>query len=185
MSLIMLKGQSANQGRQFRRQYVQGAVFQYLGEDITLNLLPSSSEKHCQVERVDDRLDVSLPRHIDRSDTAAIQAAIEHFYRQQAKLYLPQRTREIAAALGFEYERVRIKNQRTRWGSCSSKRNLNFNLRLMMTLPDAIDYIIIHELCHLVHMNHSPAFWALVAKHCPSYKIWHQWFKQNSRYIVF
>ena len=183
--LATMKKLRLNQGRQFRRQYVQGAVFQYLGDDITLNLLQPSGRKRHQVQLVGSRLDVSLPKPGDSSDATAVQAAIEDFYRQQAKLYLPQRTREIAAALGFEYGRVRIKNQKTRWGSCSSKRNLNFNLRLMMAPPDAIDYIIVHELCHLVHMNHSKSFWALVAKHCPNCKAWHQWFKQNSQYLVF
>lgn len=183
--LATMKKLQADQGRPFQRQYVQGAIFQYLGEDVTLNLLQSSGEKRGQVQLVGRRLDVFLPRPGDRSDAAVIQAAVEDFYRQQAKLYLPQRTWEIAKPLGFEYKRVRIKNQKTRWGSCSSKRNLNFNLRLMMAPSDAIDYIIVHELCHLAHMNHSKAFWALVAKHCPNYNVWCQWFKQNSQYLVF
>ena len=183
--LATMKKLQANQNRRFQRQYVQGAIFQYLGDDVTLNLLQSSGRKQPQVQLAGRRLDVSLPRPGASSDAAVIQAAIEDFYRQQAKLYLPQRTREIAEPLGFEYERVRIKNQKTRWGSCSIKRNLNFNLRLMMAPPDAIDYIIVHELCHLVHMNHSKAFWALVAKHCPNYNVWRQGFKQNSRYLVF
>lgn len=173
----------AHRAKAFRRRYVQGAVFQYLGDDVTVNLLPPSGRKGHQVRLVGGRLDVSLPN--DGRDAAAVRAAIEDFYRQQAKDYLPARTRQIAAALGFEYGRVRIKNQKTRWGSCSIKRNLNFNLRLMMAPPGAVDYVIIHELCHLAYMNHSKPFWNLVAKHCPNYEHWRRWFKQNSRYLVF
>ena len=71
----------------------------------------------------------------------------------------------------FDYNRIAIRNQKTRWGSCSSDKNLNFNYRLCLLPPDAADYIIVHELCHLQEMNHSQAFWRLVARAIPNYKI--------------
>ncbi len=70
---------------------------------------------------------------------------------------------------GVVWNRVAIRDQRRRWGSCSSRGNLNFNYRLVFLPEHLFDYIIIHELCHLVEMNHGPAFWALVAKECPDY----------------
>ena len=172
------------QSTAFQRQYVQGAIFPYLGDDLRLSLLTSTNGKP-SVKRVGARLDVALPPAVEGNDSAALRTAIELFYRQQAKLHLPRRTREIAETIGLKYGRVYIRNQKTRWGSCSSKGNLNFNLRLMMAPPAAIDYVIIHELCHLVHMNHSRAFWALVAKHCPDWQDWREWFKENSPYLVF
>ena len=69
----------------------------------------------------------------------------------------------------FSYSRVFIKNQKTRWGSCSSKRNLNFNYKIIYLPPHLVDYLIVHELCHLQHLNHGPAFWALVARALPNY----------------
>lgn len=69
----------------------------------------------------------------------------------------------------FSYGRVFIKNQKTRWGSCSSKRNLNFNYKIIHLPPHLVDYLIVHELCHLEQMNHGPMFWALVARALPNY----------------
>ncbi|MBU1202916.1 M48 family metallopeptidase [Patescibacteria group bacterium] len=71
---------------------------------------------------------------------------------------------------GFKINRIAIRNQKSRWGSCSSDKNLNFNYRLTLIPPDLADYIIVHELCHLSQMNHSKAFWQLVAQTVPDYK---------------
>lgn len=169
---------------QFQRRYQQGEIFRFLGENKTLNLIQKAHGKSIVVKLSDETIDVSLPSDKSINDTDAIQQAVENFYRKEAKSYLTERTLAIADQLGFEVNRIVIKNQKTRWGSCSNKSNLNLNLRLMMTPPDAIDYIIIHELCHLVHMNHSKAFWKLVGKHCPDYKYWRKWFKAQSQYLV-
>jgi len=69
----------------------------------------------------------------------------------------------------FSFNKISIKNQKTRWGSCSSKGNLNFNYKILFLSEELRDYIIVHELCHLVEMNHSKSFWSLVAKACPDY----------------
>ncbi len=71
---------------------------------------------------------------------------------------------------GFVYNRVAIKDARSRWGSCSQKKNLNFNYRLVFLPPHLVDYIIVHELCHLKEFNHGPNFWVLVAETMPTYK---------------
>ncbi len=74
------------------------------------------------------------------------------------------------AHYGYAVRRVFIKNSRSRWGSCSEHRNLNFNYRLLFLPPHLAEYVVAHELCHLREMNHSPAFWALVAETVPQYK---------------
>lgn len=90
--------------------------------------------------------------------------------RKEANYYIPRRALEISRHLGFEYSGLSIRNQKTRWGSCSGRRNLSFNLKLICFPKDVIDYVIVHELCHLKEMNHSARFWALVEKYIPDYK---------------
>ena len=90
--------------------------------------------------------------------------------RAQAKEELPPRLAELAALHGFSYNRVSIKNNISNWGSCSVRGNINLNLRLV-TLPPALrDYVILHELCHLRHMNHGPQFHALLEQLCPGHR---------------
>lgn len=94
----------------------------------------------------------------------------ETWLRISAKEYIPERVFYLANAYGFNVSRVTIRNQKTRWGSCTSKGSLSFNMHLMSFTADVIDYVIIHELCHLKYMNHSKSFWELVASFIPDYK---------------
>ena len=183
--LKVLNKQSASQDRQrYQRCYAQGAIFQYLGVDLQLSLIEHDDQETVSVRRYEDRLQVKLPQ-ASMDNSGVVRAAIENYYRGEAKAYLPQRVKELAESRGFVYRNVRIKNQKTRWGSCSAKHNLNFNMRLMMAPPDAIDSVIIHELCHLQVLSHSKAFWNLVERHCPDFKMWQKWFKENEHYLVF
>lgn len=88
----------------------------------------------------------------------------------RARQYIPARVEYWANIMGVKYSSVTIRTQRTRWGSCSSKGNLNFNCLLMLTDTEIIDYVVIHELCHIKEMNHSKRFWALVGSVMPDYK---------------
>ena len=97
-------------------------------------------------------------------------AKLSLFYKSQAKQYIPDRCKELADQHGFQYNKLRITSAMTRWGSCSSKKNLNFSYRLIMAPKEAIDYVIIHELCHLRQMNHGPKFWREVSDIMPEYK---------------
>ncbi len=84
------------------------------------------------------------------------------------------------ASYGFTYNKIAIRNQRTRWGSCSKKGNLNFNYRMGRLAPELIDYIVVHELCHLAEMNHSKNYWKLVERAIPRYNALRKALKQNS-----
>ena len=103
---------------------------------------------------------------------------------EQAKAYLPDRVRYYANLLGVEYGRITVRCQKSRWGSCSAKKNLNFNCLLMLTPPEVIDSIVAHEVCHLVEMNHSKAFYALVLRIYPDYHRWNRWLKDNGKGIM-
>lgn len=95
----------------------------------------------------------------------------EIWLRHQAKKYLYERTVELAAKNNFKINKISIRGQKTRWGSCSTKGNLSFNFGLLKYRKEVIDYVIIHEFCHLKEMNHSKKFWILVKNICPDYKL--------------
>ena len=97
---------------------------------------------------------------------------------------VPERVRYYAPIVGVTYGRITIRNQKTRWGSCSSKGNLNFNCLLILAPPEVLDYVVVHELCHRKHMNHSKEFWAEVEKVLPNYKEAEAWLKTEGRKLM-
>ena len=101
-------------------------------------------------------------------------------YKKTAKNYIPLRVQELALIHCLEYNNLRITSAKTRYWSCSSKRNLNFTYRLILMPKEVIDYVIIHELAHLKQMNHSKAFWDEVKIMMPDYKKHEKWLKENS-----
>ena len=104
--------------------------------------------------------------------------------KQRAKEYLSHRAALYAPAVGVSYGNITIRAQKTRWGSCSTQGNLNFNCLLMLAPPEVRDYVVVHELCHRKHMNHSPAFWAEVGRVYPHYRSCRQWLKDNGNFLI-
>ena len=101
-----------------------------------------------------------------------------------ARKDLTARCEAYAAQMGVSYGRIAIRHQKSKWGSCSSKGNLNFNCLLMLTPEDVRDYVVVHELCHLRHMNHSAEFWAEAEKYMPDYRDARKWLKQNGAAVM-
>lgn len=108
---------------------------------------------------------------------------VEEWSRKQAQEILPKRVAAWAQKMGVEYNNIVIKDQKTLWASCSQKKNLNFSYRLIKMPSSIIDYLIVHELAHLIHFDHSPDFWACVAGYIPNYKESRKWLNTN-RYAV-
>lgn len=102
----------------------------------------------------------------------------------QAVEYIPKRVKYYAEKENFVYNKITIKDLVSRWGSCSTKGNLNFNCLLMLTPDYVIDYVVVHELCHLREMNHSEKFWAEVEKIMPDYQRAELWLKQNGGNLI-
>ena len=103
---------------------------------------------------------------------------------KRAKAYIPQRTELYAKLMNVSYGRISIRAQKSRWGSCSSKKNLNFNFLLMLTPIEVIDSVVVHELCHLRHMNHSREFYEEIYSVFPDYDKWNRWLKENGSAII-
>ena len=104
--------------------------------------------------------------------------------KRRAAEYIPARVRYYADRMGAQYGRITLRCQKTRWGSCSAKKNLNFNILLMLTPPEVIDSVVVHELCHLWEMNHSPRFYQRVYAAFPDYDRWNRWLKDNGDNIL-
>ena len=102
----------------------------------------------------------------------------------KAREYIPQRVEYYAKIIGVSFGTVTIRCQRTKWGSCTSKGNLNFNCLLMLAPPEVVDSIVVHELCHRKEMNHSERFYSEVRKAFPEYDKWHKWLKENGGAIM-
>lgn len=103
---------------------------------------------------------------------------------EQSLKVIPQRVAYYAKIIGVTYGRITIRNQKTRWGSCSGKGNLNFNCLLMLTPPEVLDYVVVHELCHRKEMNHSKGFWNEVEKVLPDYRERRKWLKENGGRMI-
>ena len=126
-------------------------------------------------------------RAAQRQQTAALAPLTREELRalkRQAAEYLPQRAAHYARLLGVDYGRITVRAQRTRWGSCSAQGNLSFNCLLMLAPGEVIDSVVVHELCHRRHMDHSPAFYAEVRRVFPDYDRWHGWLKEHGPVLL-
>ncbi len=104
--------------------------------------------------------------------------------KNRTRAIVTERAAHYAPLVGVRYNRIAIRAQKTRWGSCSSKGNLNFNCLLALCPIEIIDYVVVHELCHLIELNHSPRFWNEVARILPDYKVRRKWLKTNSSALI-
>ncbi len=107
-----------------------------------------------------------------------------HTLASRALEIIHQRVAHFAPKVGVTYGRITIRNQRSRWGSCSTQGNLNFNCLLMLTPPEVLDYVVVHELCHRKEMNHSKRFWDEVQKILPNYDAQRKWLKENGNSLI-
>ena len=104
--------------------------------------------------------------------------------RQKTKVLVLERVQYFASVMGVSYNRISVRAQHTRWGSCSNKGNLNFNCVLSLVPPDVLDYVVVHELCHLRFMNHSGEFWLEVEKYFPDFKKCRKWLREEGSALI-
>lgn len=136
---------------------------------------------------IEKHLEIMKTRNASESEKGQVKAFTEDEIRELEKKALasiPPKVEAVAQALDVSYGRITIRNQRTRWGSCSSNGNLNFNCLLVLCPDEVTEYVIVHELCHRKHMNHSKEFWTMVEKYCPDYKRQKTWLKENGNELI-
>lgn len=109
-----------------------------------------------------------------------LQNDLKKWYKKQATDYITKRVEYYEDIVGVTVNSVSIKSRKSQWGSCDSNGDVTFSWRLVMARPEAIDYVVIHELCHRKHMDHSRAFWNQVQKYMPDFKMQKQWLEENS-----
>jgi predicted metal-dependent hydrolase len=149
-----------------RIHYPDKSYFFYLGNEIKIVQSFDLFLSHHKISFKEGKLLIASPQ----SSRDGITIIFDSWLKHLAKKYITARTEQLRKGYGFYINKIIIRGQRTRWGSCSGKANLSFNYKLMKYREEVIDYVIIHELCHLKEMNHSKRFWALVEGFCPDFK---------------
>lgn len=155
------------------KHYQDGEPFYYLG---TLYPLKITSDAPKGVGFHNGHLAVNSKKTPSK--------AVADWYKEMAYDILEDRVGHFARTMNLSPRSIKIKRMKTRWGSCSSSGNLNFNWVLVMAPLPVIDYVVIHELAHLVHMNHSRDFWHLVAQYCPDYTAHTRWLKEHGAFLT-
>jgi len=166
------------------REFVSGESLQYLGEEYTLEVLEKDLGK-AEVQKNDDVISVYITRGLSgESRKQAIKEALIKWYRQRFSEIVSQRMEKYSLQVKATPCKVVVKDQKTLWGSCSQRGNINLNWRLVMAPLPVIDYVIVHELCHLNVMNHSKSYWNLVESIIPDYREMRGWLKKNGNRLT-
>lgn len=158
-----------------------GSVLPFAGRQLRLALRTGAPPGRFRATLDGDTLRLTVA---DSSQETA-RSALVAWYRKQARTVFTERLALWNAHYRFTFGCVSIKEQKSRWGSCSRQGNLNFNWRLLIAPLPVLDYVVIHELAHLKELNHSPRFWALVGQTCPDYAAWRRWLRQHGRDLRF
>lgn len=153
-----------------------GRTARFRGEDRVLRVEDSPQAARSRVRESGGEL--VLVRSPE--DPARPRDVLRDWYRDKARQAFSESSARWAAAMGVSFRGIRVKDQRSLWGSCSREGNLNFNWRLILAPPAVLDYLVIHELAHRVEMNHSRRFWGLVAAQCPDWRAQRRWLREHA-----
>ena len=176
-----------SQNLQYREQeekpephlYIEGESFLYLGVERTLKLVTGSRK---DIILDEDSITLCSSKPLTPN---SIKNRLKKWYQTQAQLYLAKRTKTFAALLVVKPKLINTRTYRARWGCCSNKKEITYNWQIIMAPERIIDYVIVHELCHIKQHNHSPTFWALVEQQMPDYKERKQWLDKQGGLIHF
>lgn len=158
------------------RNFEAGVTFPYLDDPHEIHIERRSASV---VSKGEFRL---AEHHVNQT---SVKRALESLYRRVAREHFEERAGHFADAMGLEFSNIEVRNQRTKWGSCSPTGTLGLNWRLMMAPPEIVDYIIVHELAHLREPNHNDNFWELVAEFDSEFESHAEWLNEHSPRLIF
>jgi len=156
------------------KQFVSGESFSYLGRNYRLKVQLGNYQP---IKLNHGRFTITLRAGAENPDL--IQDSLFSWYKQHAEIKLTEKAKRYAKMMGVEFNSVGLKTYRSRWGSCSIEGDITFNWKIIMAPNRIVDYVVAHELCHLIHHDHSPKFWREVERIMPNYTECKEWLKVN------
>ena len=160
--------------------YDDGETFLYLGKTYPVCITIDENIKQDCVLLEEDKLHI----YVKEQDDDRIKQALKRFYYQQCKNLVEKRIKIYQSYFKMKPRSIRISDNKSNWGTCDSKLQLTFNWKLAMAPMESIDYVVVHEMCHMVHLNHDRSFWRLVGKILPDYEQRKNWLNQSSWKMV-
>jgi len=165
--------------------YEDGEKHLYFGKEYTLAIIPKSTPGRCVVNIVEENLQIEVFEGLPKTEHAAkIKEALLYWYLEKGIEAITERVNFYSKEIGVNYQKIHLKKVSSIWGSCSPTNCLSFNRKLIMAPHEVVDYVIIHEVSHMIHRNHGHGFWSLVGNFDPQYKKHRQWLKLNHHLLV-
>ena len=162
-----------HQRKKVKREYVSGATLLYMGQELPMEIVEG---KKSNVTMKEGKFFITT----SSIEEEFMQKLLKKWYKKQSMDYLTKRVAYYSQNMNVSYASISIKSRKKQWGTCDNQGNLTFSWRLIMATEEAIDYVIVHELCHRKYMDHSKSFWGEVKKVLPDYKEREKWLEENS-----
>lgn len=167
------------------KQYIDGEKHLYFGEEYPLTVVPAKGIATARLQFLYNRFEAKVPAHHSLlKQSKSLEEAMFRWYLDNGKRIITEKVNFFTKLLNVSYNRIVLKKVSSIWGSCSRKNNLNFNRKLIMAPHKVVDYVIIHEVCHLIHHHHRQSFWDLVKSLDPDYKVHIKWLKTNHHLLT-
>lgn len=159
-----------------RKNYCSNEIFKILDKDYILKIVKENNT----FSKIIDPQSLIIVGSKNKNDQSLIKKEVEKLYKSKAKEILISKTENFSQILGVNPIGIKIKDYKSRWGSCSSKKIISYNWKIIIAPNEIVNYLVVHELCHLIHFNHSKSFWDEVKKVLPEYKNYRKWLRLNS-----
>ncbi len=171
--------------RQVRMTYENGEKHLFFGTGYPLEIISACTPGRCQVDLINEKIQVIIYDRLSPSEKPQkIKDALQHWYLEKGIEIITEKVNFYASQIGVTYQRISLKNVSSIWGSCSPTNCLSFNRKLVMAPHKVVDYVVIHEVSHMVHRNHGHGFWELVSRFDPQYKSHRRWLRLNHQLLT-